>query len=271
MTSKQAKSIHPATALAASNTHLRFDPPAADRPATTDPLMWSLQEELAREMSSRLSVISSCLGACRLLTSGHQEASLTGQLQAALAMANEEIFRVSEINRSSRCLTQLQSDHTRSYTINHALDDALRILRHKFRVNDIVVDLRRPTCRAVYESPELPLVLIALIDSLVERLCHQPAGGRVLSIATSIQRTQTEILLSCPAAPSNHVDGQAVQPAPSAAQRPTDNGLRNEELARAASKRLGCSVRFGTTRLGDQAYCILFETEHGLQKREGQI
>jgi hypothetical protein len=275
MNTKEAKHVHASSNSAERRIELRIDPPTDHRALEGDPLIWSLHEELAREMSSQLSVISSCLGTCHLLTADHRGHHADHKLQAAIAMANEAILRASEINRSSRCLSRLQSNPGRAYTVKHSVDQALRILHPKLHGHGILIDLQhQQAARAAPQSPELPQVLVVLIDSLIERLCHHRGVNGVLSITTSARRNQVEILLSCGSRSQTALEAEPAQcdaARPTPTHQPAENAPPGDALAREASKRLGCNVRFGTTRLGDHAYSILFETEHGLQRQEGQI
>lgn len=264
--------------LSANKIHRRIDLPNEHFAPEQETVMWSLNEELMREMSTRLSVLSSCLGTCQQLTRAEKYGLNAAQLQQVIAIANEELSLAGELVRSARCLSSVQQAMGTPQSINHSIDDALAVLHPRLRKYQITVEMQRhETARVVHDSSNLAKTLIALIGSMIPALAQQPHHPRTLSIDTNVCRPQIEILVA-------NIHPESTLPVDSPRQGLPGNRMGPEGLApgtiseqtgtrmaRMAAAQLGCHVRFGKTRSGDQAYSILFEAEQSLPNAEGQM
>lgn len=256
-------SVGPARAI-----HVRMDAPEHGKQPRHVTQLWSLQEELDREISSRLSVISSCLGVFALLSERRNEVAGTEAVQTAITTASEQLSRAGQIIQSARRLHRVQAEGEVSRSVNQCLDDAVTILRPKLHNHGIDVCMKRhQTARVVCDLPRFTESLVTLIDTLTNESSLQSRQDLVLLITTSVHRGQAEVLLclDVPGADTEH----PLSGAEGDGEPPSHDGNRRhglEGVAQSVSRQLGCSVRFGKRRAGGEAYSILFETSPSLQR-----
>lgn len=115
----------------------------------------TLQSELVRELAHQLSMVSTCLGACReLIGSIDASSEVSRRLQDAISTASEQTLSAIGVTTSTKTLCQLQQSSRSSISLTSVIRDVLSVLSPKLAASQIRVESHFAPCAPTYVQAE---------------------------------------------------------------------------------------------------------------------
>lgn len=215
-----------------------------------------IQDAYLGDIATRLSAVSSCLGACQtLLSSGPGAHAVEQKMRAAVASANRELTNVSTLLRSVRGLLQLAGDSIQSPTCNGAIEQSLEILGPLSKSKGFVFTTRLdPTKRSHAATFSLTEMLVVILGQIMTETGQLGRGERELRIQTETRGAQMELTILLTPVPAGLRAQDEASPAPQRAPEELASEQRIAGLAVDIAGRYGIPLQVGRTRHGEVAF-----------------